>query len=202
MEGRRGGLRPFAPRQRFLLSDARGFPSVEERQKSEDAFYGSEEWKQGPRAAVLAAIDSYTTIVIRVDDNTLRGLRMQNASAPASDLDTLVELNREYIRSVQTSDVERFKQILADDFLCSQPDGSLINRQRFLEQTAVPVTISNLEAHDVEVRLMGDVAIVHARTTYTAADGRAGRDGTPTSGRGGTAAGSRFPRMSPGSELV
>jgi ketosteroid isomerase-like protein len=89
-----------------------------------------------------------------------------------SDLTTLVDLNQDYIRSVQTSDVQRFSEILADDFLCSQPDGSLIDRDRFLQQTARPVTISNLEAHDVNVRLMGDFAIIHARTTYQTADGR------------------------------
>jgi transposase len=33
-----------------------------------------------------------------------------------SDLTTLLELNEDYIRSVQSSDVERFKEILADDF--------------------------------------------------------------------------------------
>ncbi|HEV8346460.1 MAG TPA: nuclear transport factor 2 family protein [Vicinamibacterales bacterium] len=91
-----------------------------------------------------------------------------------SDLTTLIELNRDYIRSVQTSDVRRFREILADDFLCSLPDGSLVDRDRFLEQTERPVTISNLEAHDVKVRLMGEFAIVHARTTYTTANGSAG----------------------------
>jgi ketosteroid isomerase-like protein len=91
-----------------------------------------------------------------------------------SDLDTLGELNRDYIRSVQTSDVRRFNEILADDFLCSLPDGSLVDRARFLEQTARPVTISHLEAHDVNVRLMGDFAIVHARTTFRKADGSGG----------------------------
>jgi hypothetical protein len=35
------------------------------------------------------------------------------------------------------------------------------------------VTISNLESRDVCIRIMGDVAIIHARTTYTMADGRA-----------------------------
>ena len=96
-------------------------------------------------------------------------------SAPTSsdDLKALAGLNQDYIRSVQNSDVRRFREILADDFLCSQPDGSLVDRERFLQQTAQPVTISKLEAHDVNVRLMGDVAIVHARTTYTTADGRA-----------------------------
>jgi len=33
-----------------------------------------------------------------------------------SDLDTLLDLNRDYIRSVQTSDVRRFDEILAEDF--------------------------------------------------------------------------------------
>ena len=92
----------------------------------------------------------------------------------ASDLTTLIDLNRDYVRSVQTSNVQRFREILADDFLCSNPDGSLVDKKRFLEQTALPVKISNLEVHDVNVRIMGDVAIIHARTTYMAADGRAG----------------------------
>jgi ketosteroid isomerase-like protein len=94
--------------------------------------------------------------------------------ASRSDLDTLLDLNRDYIRSVQTSDVRRFDQILADDFLCSNPDGSLVDREGFLKQTARPVGISNLEAHDVKVRILGDVAIIHARTTYTRPDGHAG----------------------------
>jgi ketosteroid isomerase-like protein len=99
---------------------------------------------------------------------------MQAQTALASNLDTLLELNRDYLRSVETSDVQRFSEILADDFLCSLPDGSLIDRARFLERTGKPADISNLEGHDVNVRLMGDFAIIHARTTYTARDGRAG----------------------------
>jgi ketosteroid isomerase-like protein len=91
-----------------------------------------------------------------------------------TDLTTLCELNEAYIRSVQTSDVQRFEQLLAADFLCSLPDGTLIDRKRFLEHTAAPVNISNLAAHDVNVRILGDVAIVHARTTYTMDDGRTG----------------------------
>jgi ketosteroid isomerase-like protein len=91
-----------------------------------------------------------------------------------NDHDVLFELNRDYIRSVQTSDVRRFEEILADDFLCSNPDGSLVERKDFLKQTAVPVKISNLAAVDVNIRLMGDFAIIHARTTYRLPDGRPG----------------------------
>ncbi|MGH2586501.1 MAG: nuclear transport factor 2 family protein [Dehalococcoidia bacterium] len=95
-------------------------------------------------------------------------------SRTTTDLDRLIELNQHYITSVQTSDVRRFDEILADDFLCTNPDGSLIDRAAFLAQTARPVSLSNIEAHDVNVRLMGDFAIVHARTSYTLPDGRSG----------------------------
>ena len=90
------------------------------------------------------------------------------------DLDTLLALNRDYIRSVQMSDVRRFDEILAEDFRCTNPDGSFIDRDAFLVQTARRVTISNLQAEDVNVRILGDFAIIHARTTYTSGDGRAG----------------------------
>jgi len=91
-----------------------------------------------------------------------------------SDLETLEALNRDYIDSVQGCDVRRFDEILAADFYCSNPDGSMIDRKAFLEQTARPIAIRNLAARDVKIRLMGDVAIIHARTTYTLPDGREG----------------------------
>jgi ketosteroid isomerase-like protein len=91
-----------------------------------------------------------------------------------SDLATLEQLNRDYISSIQSSDVRRFDQILAEDFYCSNPDGSLVDRKGFLTQTAKPVAIKNLEAKDVMIRIVGDVAIIHARTTYTLPDGREG----------------------------
>jgi ketosteroid isomerase-like protein len=95
----------------------------------------------------------------------------------AKDVDELMALNRDYVASVQNSDVKRFDEILADDFYCSNPDKSLVDLAGFLRQTAIPVTISNLEAHDVKIRIMGDFAIIHARTSYTMPDGK------PASGR-------------------
>jgi ketosteroid isomerase-like protein len=99
---------------------------------------------------------------------------MPDSATSTADLEILTRLNRDYIRSVQNGDVRRFDEILAADFRCSNPDGSLIDRSGFLAQTARPVTISNLEALDVEIRIFGDVAIIHARTSYTTADGRPG----------------------------
>lgn len=99
---------------------------------------------------------------------------MQTSQPDNPDLDTLHALNRDYVDSVQHSDVHRFDQILADDFKCSNPDGTIVDRVDFLQQTAKPLTISNLEAHDVDVRLLGDVAIIHARTTFTTSTGQPG----------------------------
>jgi hypothetical protein len=53
----------------------RAFTSLEDREQSEDAFYGSDEWKLGPREAILALIENYTTIVIEMEESTLKVLR-------------------------------------------------------------------------------------------------------------------------------
>jgi ketosteroid isomerase-like protein len=84
----------------------------------------------------------------------------------AADLEMLQALNRDYINSVQAGDVGRFNELLAEDYYCSNPDGSFVDRNGFLEQTAKPVTIGNLRAENVLIRFFGDIAIVHGRTSY------------------------------------
>ena len=91
-----------------------------------------------------------------------------------ADIHSLQQLNRDYCRSVEQSDVRWFDEMLADDFLNSNPDATLVDRAEVLEQIARPATISQIEPHDVRVRILGDVAIIHARTTYKRADGGAG----------------------------
>src|SRR5712672_1959600 len=89
-----------------------------------------------------------------------------------NDLAELTSLNRDYVNSVQNSDVKRFDEILAADFCCSNPDKSLVDRAAFLKQTAVPVAIKNLRAQEVKIRILGDFAIIHARPSYTTPDGQ------------------------------
>ena len=98
---------------------------------------------------------------------------MITETATRTDIEVLTALNREYINSVQHGDVRRFDEILAEDFLCSNPDGSLVDKSGFLAQTARPVLISGLEAQEVRIRILGDVAIIHARTRYVTAEGEA-----------------------------
>jgi ketosteroid isomerase-like protein len=91
------------------------------------------------------------------------------------DAETLQELNDAYLDSVRMGDVERFREILADDFLCSAADGSVLDKHQFLEFTAGPRTLRHLSAADVRIRLLGDVAIIHAATNYTTMNGMDGR---------------------------
>lgn len=92
----------------------------------------------------------------------------------SGDLETLRELNRNYVRSVLESDVRRFEANLADDFMNSNPDGTLLDRAAFLRQVAPPCAVTNLKEEDVIVHMLGDVAIVYARTTYGRPDGKPG----------------------------
>jgi ketosteroid isomerase-like protein len=89
--------------------------------------------------------------------------------------DALAALNRDYIAAVQHSDVTRFGEILAEDFLNTNPDGSLVDKAGFLKQIAPPAKIRDLACHDVKLRVMGDFAIIHARTSYRSLDGKPGR---------------------------
>ena len=91
-----------------------------------------------------------------------------------NDLELLQDLNRGYIRSVQESDTRWFEAHLADDFLNSNPDCTLVDRAGFLAQIARPCPLSGLEAQDVRVRILQDVAIIHARTVYRKPDGQPG----------------------------
>jgi hypothetical protein len=53
----------------------RAYPSLDDRQRSQDAFYGSEEWRRGPREEILSYIDSHTSVVLGLDAVTIAGLR-------------------------------------------------------------------------------------------------------------------------------
>jgi ketosteroid isomerase-like protein len=97
---------------------------------------------------------------------------MQTNANAQRDLDALTALNRDFTASVQKGDVKRFEEILADDFMCSTPDGSLVDKAESLRLTAQPVTVSGLAAENVRIRLLGDFAIIHARFDSRSADGK------------------------------
>lgn len=58
----------------------RAYADLAELERSEAAFYGSEEWRLGPRAAVLACIERYISIVVEMDDDAIEHLRRRARS--------------------------------------------------------------------------------------------------------------------------
>jgi ketosteroid isomerase-like protein len=94
------------------------------------------------------------------------------ADIMAGEVEMLTQLNKGYVDAVQNSDVAWFDEHLADDFLNSNPDGTLVDRAGFLAQIVRPQAVKGLEPREVKIRLFGDIAIIHARTVYTKADGK------------------------------
>ena len=92
---------------------------------------------------------------------------MQNATLKTSatnnnDHEVLLELNRNYVRSAQESDVRWYAENVSDDFYITAPDGALLNREEFLKRIANPYPGTDAEAVDVIVRILGNVAIIHS----------------------------------------
>ena len=90
------------------------------------------------------------------------------------DVEILDKLNKAYVDSVLKSDVRWFDEHLSEDFLNSNPDGSIVDRSDFLAQIAKPVALKGLEPREVKIRLFGGFAIIHAKTVYRKPDGQTG----------------------------
>jgi len=94
--------------------------------------------------------------------------------AGSDDMEVLHDLNGNFIRAVRESDAAWFDRNVTGDFLNSNPDGSLSDRAQFLTQVAKPCAVAGLQADDIRIKVFGDVAIIHGRTTFTKADRKPG----------------------------
>ena len=56
----------------------RRYDSLTQREQMEDAYYGSDDWRLGPREAMLALIESYVDVVLEGDEATVIGLRKKS----------------------------------------------------------------------------------------------------------------------------
>ncbi len=54
---------------------ARAYDSLEHLRASEESFYSSDAWRNGPREAILALIDSYSSVVLRMSREAIEALR-------------------------------------------------------------------------------------------------------------------------------
>ena len=95
-------------------------------------------------------------------------------TARAQDVQTLEQLNRDYVRAGQTSDTGWFDKHLAACFMASNPDGSLVDRAGFLDRIGRPNPSKNMAGVDPRIRVVGDVGIVDSGFRHTRPDGQDG----------------------------
>jgi len=53
----------------------RAYESLAVRDERENAFYGSDEWRSGPREAIVSRIEQYHTVVLETSEDAVRALR-------------------------------------------------------------------------------------------------------------------------------
>jgi hypothetical protein len=161
----------------------RAFPGVLEREQQEAAFYGSADWREGPRAQVLALIESYTTVVIPSDDLIVEALRRTGSPGPsrcatpaASDARVSVErLNREYIAAASRQDWTWFRDHLAESAVVVLGSGRRLEKEAFLELVrGASGARTSYELRNVTTRVYGPTAQVDADAPWVRADGTRG----------------------------
>jgi hypothetical protein len=102
--------------------------------------------------------------------------RVAAAAAEADAVATLHELNSHYIRAFLESDTAWYDENLGDDFVCTLANGRRIDRDEFLRRNAEGPGVTNVSYDQIDVRPLGDAALVHGVTHYV-------RDGAPASTR-------------------
>ena len=83
---------------------------------------------------------------------------------PVDDHSVLTQLNIEYVQAVEERNPRWFEEHLAQDFTNTYADGSFADRAQFIERVARDSGISDRRLLEVMIRLLGDFAIIHART--------------------------------------
>jgi hypothetical protein len=92
----------------------------------------------------------------------MQSATLKTGTTNNNDHEVLLDLNRNYVRSAQESDVGWYSENLSDDFYITAPDGAFLTREEFLKRIANPYPGTDAQAVDVIVRILGDVAIIHS----------------------------------------
>jgi hypothetical protein len=94
----------------------------------------------------------------------------QQATAGA----VLERLNEEYIDAFIGADVAWYRDHLADEFICIEADGSILDKAEFLRMSGEDPGVTRYDLEDVRIRIYETVALVQATGRFTRADGSTG----------------------------
>ena len=111
-------------------------------------------------------------MVVETADAAVAEARAEEAEAVCA----LHRLNAHYIGAFVASDVRWYDENLSADFTCSLADGRRIGKDEFLQRVVAGPGVTHVTYDEIDVRPLGDVALVHGVTHYL-------RDGQPASTR-------------------
>ena len=83
----------------------------------------------------------------------------------------LEQLNQQYVKASLAGDVEWYRRRLADEFVCIESDGSVLDKAAFLRKTAQGSDLVEYRLDRVDILLYGEVGLVRATGSWTAKDG-------------------------------
>src|SRR6478672_8089062 len=110
--------------------------------------------------------------VVETADAAVAEARAEEAEAVCE----LHRLNEHYIRAFVESDVAWYDEHLSADFTCSLADGKRIGKDEFLRRIVRGPGVTAVRYDEIDVRPLGEVALVHGVTHYM-------RGGSPASTR-------------------
>jgi len=151
----------------------RSYKDLQDMQHSEDAFYGSDDWKKGPRETILSLIVNYTTVVLPADaaDHLSNKItNMETATIEKTDSEQLSGLNAQFIKNFINGDVRSHNEIIHKNFVCIESNGSVIDRETYMNEWATDFANSGYTSFsygDEQIRIFGNTALVRSTTTYT-----------------------------------
>jgi ketosteroid isomerase-like protein len=78
----------------------------------------------------------------------------------------LLKLENEFARAVASNNADVLDRLLVDDWIIVEPDGSIIDKARFLEVIrSGALSHESMESTDLRVRVYGNTALVTGLTT-------------------------------------
>jgi hypothetical protein len=92
----------------------------------------------------------------------------------SADSTTLERLNKEYIQAYMSADASWYDEHLADEFICIESDGSVLDKAQFLRKTAEGPDVLDYKLIGVHVRIYGGVALVQGTGKFTRKDQSSG----------------------------
>jgi hypothetical protein len=149
----------------------RGYASITDMEQQENSFYGSEEWKKGPRESVLEHILNYTTVVVTEEDlyHSIITPSVKTA-VQESDRTTLSALNAKFIKNYVTNDTASHNTIVHKDFVYISSSGKIIPRDTYMNNWAHdydPKVYKSFEYDNEFIRIFGNMALVRANNTFS-----------------------------------